>query len=1032
MVRTSLWNVALWSRKLWSVALVGALPCLLSGVALAQILPGTQLTTIFPPGGKQGTSVDVTIAGVDLDGVNRLFFSHAGLTAVPKVPAPTEADKTPKPLPNQFVVQIAPTVPAGVYEARIVGRFGVSNPRAFVVGDKPETLEVAGNNSVDKAAEFAIGSTINARTDANSIDYYKLTLKAGQRVLADCWAQRIDSRMDATLVITDAAGKELARNRDSLGSDSLVDFTAPADGAYILKVYDFVYGGGAEHPYRLTVHSGPQVDFIFPPSGLPGSNGQYTVYGRNLPGGQPAEGVFLEGKPLQKVAVSIALPADEGSKQQLALGAFVPPRGALLDAFEYLLPGANPAPVYFARAPVVVEVEPNNASAMPQKVEVPCEFVGQFYPARDVDWVEFSVKKGDVYFVEAISHQLGLDCDPLLILQKVTKNDKGEEVLTDVAQVDDPGDRNTKIGTDFDTSTDDPSYRIEANEDTTYRLMIRDQFGDSRQDPRSIYRLVIRRATPDFRLVAFAQPLKNGADQAQQQQVPLAYPVLRRGGTSLFAVTVDRRDGFQGEITVSAEGLPPGVTCPSAVLGGSVESATLVLSAADDAAPWSGTIRLVGKAQINGQEAVRVARSGTVVWGTANRQASLAEFRLARDIALAVMDKETWPARVQAGEDQVWESSLGGNVEIPVTLVRRPEFKDPIKLVAVGLPNEIKPKEINLDANTAAGKLEIPLTVQAIKPGTYTFYLRSDIKIKHVRNPDAVTEAEAEKAQVDQLVAQAAEGVKTTTAAKDAATKAAADAAAAAKTAETNKTAAAAAAKAAADAAKAALDKAVAAKDAAGKDAANKALEEAATAAQKASDDAAAASKAAAETLTAAEQVHTAELAKAKAADEAKVASEKALKEAQDKVTATNAQKAAADKKVADAKAANAPKDANVAIASTPIKLRIVATPIGLVVPPPAAPVKQTEKGELNVTLNRLYGFADAVELTFEPPAGVAGLTAAKITVAKDQPAGKFEIVAAANATPGDHPITIRAKAKFNNVNVETVQQVVVKVEAKQ
>src|SRR5947207_86836 len=103
MVRTSLWNVALSSRTSLSLALAAGLFFTASG-ALAQ-LPGTQLTTVFPPGGKQGTSVDVKITGVDLDELERLFFSHPGLTAAPKVPAPTEADKTPKPLPNEFVVQ---------------------------------------------------------------------------------------------------------------------------------------------------------------------------------------------------------------------------------------------------------------------------------------------------------------------------------------------------------------------------------------------------------------------------------------------------------------------------------------------------------------------------------------------------------------------------------------------------------------------------------------------------------------------------------------------------------------------------------------------------------------------------------------------------------------------------------------------------------------------------------------------------------------------------------------------------------------
>ena len=36
---------------------------------------------------------------------------------------------------------------------------------------------------------------------------------------------------------------------------------------------------------------------------------------------------------------------------------------------------------------------------------------------------------------------------------------------------------------------------------------------------------------------------------------------------------------------------------------------------------------------------------------------------------------------------------------------------------------------------------------------------------------------------------------------------------------------------------------------------------------------------------------------------------------------------------------------------------------------------------------------------------------------------------AAANATPGDHNVVVRAKGKFNNVDVTTVTNVVVKVE---
>ena len=91
--------------------------------------------------------------------------------------------------------------------------------------------------------------------------------------------------------------------------------------------------------------------------------------------------------------------------------------------------------------------------------------------------------------------------------------------------------------------------------------------------------------------------------------------------------------------------------------------------------------------------------------------------------------------------------------------------------------------------------------------------------------------------------------------------------------------------------------------------------------------------------------------------------------------------------------------------------------------------VKQGAKIELPVTLERLYGFADQAEVTVELPKGVAGITIPNVTIAKDQKEGKFEVNAAADATPGDHNITLRVKAKFNKLDVDATSQVVLKVE---
>ena len=104
-------------------------------------LPGTQLTTIFPPGAKFGSELDVTVGGGDQDDLERLFFSHPGITAEQKINAAASEFEKPTPINNQFKIKIAGDGPPGIYEARVVGRFGVSNPRAFVVGGYDELID---------------------------------------------------------------------------------------------------------------------------------------------------------------------------------------------------------------------------------------------------------------------------------------------------------------------------------------------------------------------------------------------------------------------------------------------------------------------------------------------------------------------------------------------------------------------------------------------------------------------------------------------------------------------------------------------------------------------------------------------------------------------------------------------------------------------------------------------------------------------------------------------------------------------------
>src|SRR5690349_15522689 len=129
-------NLWMARRKMLRSTLAMTLVALLAAVEPAGAhLPVTQLFAISPTGGKQGTTVELTItAGADLDGVDRLYFSHPGITAVRKLAPLKPLQTVPDPLPNEFSVTIAADVPPGMYDVRAIGTFGMSNPRFFVVG----------------------------------------------------------------------------------------------------------------------------------------------------------------------------------------------------------------------------------------------------------------------------------------------------------------------------------------------------------------------------------------------------------------------------------------------------------------------------------------------------------------------------------------------------------------------------------------------------------------------------------------------------------------------------------------------------------------------------------------------------------------------------------------------------------------------------------------------------------------------------------------------------------------------------------
>ena len=150
-------------------------------------LPLPRLLTTMPMGGSAGTQVEITISGENIDSAGELFFSHPGLTATRKV------DAAGQPIANQYLVTIAADCPAGLYEARLMTRLGISSSRIFSVNTLAETMPTGPNTTLATAFGLKANSICNAVMSAKAVDHSTFEAQPGQRYIVNCASRGIDS-----------------------------------------------------------------------------------------------------------------------------------------------------------------------------------------------------------------------------------------------------------------------------------------------------------------------------------------------------------------------------------------------------------------------------------------------------------------------------------------------------------------------------------------------------------------------------------------------------------------------------------------------------------------------------------------------------------------------------------------------------------------------------------------------------------------------------------------------------------------------
>ena len=614
------------------------------GIAQAQVQP--ELTAVFPQGGQQGTTVDVTLKGKNIGSATALWFSGSGLTAeiqekTGEAAVLIDGAGVTGHIPNDAsltaTVTIAPDAPLGIQQIRIVTPYGVSNALSFVVGELPEIIEEETAEAPNSDNWLELPLTVNG--DINSIDdedRFSFNLKKGARLICDVTAQRMGSLLDSYLVLTDAEGTEVTNSGMGSGFDSLLDYTAASDGKYTLHIRDIRYKGGEGYGYRLRIGELPYLETIFPLGGRRGSENTIAVSGANL-----------------ETVASI----------QLSIGSETPTGEQSLRVRTPSGLATNAHPFAIGNLAETTETEPNNTRENANAVTVPITLNGKIGKAEDADLFSFKVEAAQrlVFEVEALT--LSSQLDALLTLYGAEKMETWGDEKEQILMVND------------DVSGADARIEWLFEEAGTYAVSVREL--NNQGGEKYPYRLSIRPLQPDCKLNVIVLNNRN-------QPAALDNPRVSRGSSVTMQVDVTRLDGFNGPIRLTCPALPKTFELSYTIIEPGQNRALLTVTAPWDAPLGLMPLSIIGVCAVGSKQIERTATPDPIL--------------------LTVMEAPRFTLTLaEIGLSVIHNKS----VNLHVTANRRGGFVGPIALSVVGLPNRVTAAPITIAEGATEATLSI-------------------------------------------------------------------------------------------------------------------------------------------------------------------------------------------------------------------------------------------------------------------------------------------------------------------------------------
>lgn len=196
------------------------------------------ISHIFPLGGRIGAETAATVGGYNLPGEDLHLDTHLDTT--------------------------------GIRRTAVFANGARSNEILYAVSDLPEIIEIEPNDCAETAQRVALPQIVNGTIAyPGDVDVFVFDGSAGEEIVAEVFARRLNSPLDALLRLMDASGRVLQWNDDykdrrfellTHHADARLAARLPETGVYYAEVSDTQRQGGDAWNYRLHIRP-PRPDF---------------------------------------------------------------------------------------------------------------------------------------------------------------------------------------------------------------------------------------------------------------------------------------------------------------------------------------------------------------------------------------------------------------------------------------------------------------------------------------------------------------------------------------------------------------------------------------------------------------------------------------------------------------------------------------------------------------------------------------------------------------------------------------------------